>query len=475
MRALLELPMRALRVLWSFVNPSRTAGRVPLGRFTIVVAMIVALIFVGYTMSKKSIRFPFSGKPYEIEVAFSDAKGLDALDEPAAAVAGTPLGRVTDVRLEGGQAVAKLTFDPDVRGKIFADATATMRPASAIQNLSVNVDPGTESRGPLEDGERIEASRTEGYVSVHELTRLLDTDTQAYVQILIGQAQRALRNREGELKGALRRLGRLTDDAIPVSRALADRRRLLTRLVGDLDTIFRVTGERGLQLANALDAANHTLAVTAGREVELTAVTRELAPTLVEAQRSLAATRRVAEPLVPALDLLLPTAPAFTRGLRSLRLSLPLGRRFFDTLDVVTRDGRDPLRLLVRATRGLKSSARSKIKPVRGFLKLNKILKRYRTGIAQTADTLSGALSEQDRGGPYTQVDFLKFEAAKPENLGYAAAAANRHGSHSKLEVDLSKALERTCRRGIAYSCVARFQIPGLPPDLVSAAKRGAR
>jgi hypothetical protein len=311
---------------------------------------------------------------------------------------------------------------------------------------------------------------------VHELTRLLDTDTQAYVQILIGQAQRGLRNREGELKGALRRLGRLTDDAIPVSRALADRRRLLTRLVGDLDKIFRVTGDRGLQLAGAVDAANHTLAVTAGRDVELAAVTRELAPTLVEAQRSLAAARRLALPLVPALDQLIPTGPALAEGLRSLRLSLPLGRRFLTRLGVLVRVGREPLGRLERATRGLKSAARSKIKPVRGFLKLNRILKRYRTGIPQTADTLSGALSVQDRGGPYAQVDFLKFEAAKPENLGYAAAAARSlRGGPSKVELGLSRALERYCRRGIAYACVARFQIPGLPRKPVTSARGGAR
>jgi phospholipid/cholesterol/gamma-HCH transport system substrate-binding protein len=475
MRTLTNLPRALLRLVRSFVSPTRTAGRIALGRTSILLATVAALIFVGYTLTKKSIRLPLTGGPYEIEVEFSDGKGLDALDEPAAAVAGTPLGRVTDIRLENGRAVATLTFDPDVEGKIFADATAAMRPASAIQNLTVNIDPGTPALGPLPNGGSIPSSRSEGYVSVDELTKLLDADTQAYIQILLQEAERGLRGRAGELRSAILELGRLTDSAIPVARTLAERRRLLARLVGDLEVIFETTASRGTQLAEAINTANHTLEVTAGRELELSALTRELAPTLIEAERSIRAVHRLAQPLVPALEELIPAAAPLAGGLRSLRESLPLANRFVGRLDVLTTDGRRPLALFLRATRGLRANARRQIEPVRGFLKLARILDRYKKGLPQTADTLSGAISVQDRGGPYVQNDFLKFEAPRPENFGMPESLTRRNGkASSPLELAVATALERVCRQGVVAACLARLQIPGLPHRLVSLGEEGS-
>jgi phospholipid/cholesterol/gamma-HCH transport system substrate-binding protein len=469
MRSIVEFPGRFAGLVWGFIHPHRTAGRIELGRFAIVIALITAVIFVGYTMTKKSIRLPFSQDPYTIEVVFSEAKGLDALDEPAAAVAGTPLGRVTDVRLEDGRAVATLVFDPEVEGKIFADATAQMRPASAIQNLVVNVNPGTPELGPLPDGERIEASQTSSYVTVDELTRLVDTDTQAYVQILISEAARGLRGREGPLREGIRELGRLSSASIPVSRALAERRDLLSRLVGQLDRIFSATAARGQQLGDAVEAANDTLAVTASRDGELTAVTRELAPTLVEARRSLEAARRLSVPLLPALEDLLPAAAPLAAALPRLHDALPLTADFIERLGLVTLDARRPLRDLLHITRTLKRDVGSKIPGVRDFRDLARVLSRYRDGIAQTADTLSGALSVQDTGGPYAQIAFLKFEAAQARNFGFPEVAGRRgDAEHSKLEVMLARALEQECRRDTIYACIARFQIPGLPSEPVT-------
>src|SRR4051812_32238814 len=101
------------------LNPLRRRkrpGEIPLGRLAIAVQIVGALIFLGYTLTKKEITLPFSDSRYEVQVIFPDAKGLDPADGPAAAVAGSPLGKVTDVRYEDGRAVATLDLDPDVRG-----------------------------------------------------------------------------------------------------------------------------------------------------------------------------------------------------------------------------------------------------------------------------------------------------------------------------------------------------------------------
>lgn len=446
-----------------FVHPKRTVGQIPLGRLTIALQVIAALAFLGYTLTKKSIRLPGSSQPYTVEVAFSDAKGLDRVDEPGAAVAGALVGRVTGTRYEDGRAVATLTLDPEVRGKVFADASAELRPASAIQNLIVNIDPGTPATGPLPDGEPIPSGRTTAFVAIDELTGVLDADTRAYAQILIGELAHGLRGREGDLRGALAELAEVTDDATPISRALATRRRLLARLVTDLDTVTTTLAERSVELGNAVGAGSETLAITADRERELAAVTRELGPTLEQADRSLAASADLAEILVPALDRIVPVAGGLGEAAAKLRGLLPRAGQLVGQFDDLTRRGAEPSQLLLQGTRGLTAKVTGLTPTARDLVRLARIMDEFRGGGAQLADTLSGATSVNDNGGTYGQVDVLELEDPKPENLGLPASAANqRDGRSSLLERKLALALERTCEEN-AFACILRFTVPGLP------------
>ncbi|MGH2952193.1 MAG: hypothetical protein ACRDKX_09130, partial [Solirubrobacterales bacterium] len=81
-------------------------------------------------------------------------------------------------------------------------------------------------------------------------------------------------------------------------------------------------------------------------------------------------------------------------------------------------------------------------------------------GLAQTADTLSGALSTQDNGGPLAQIDVMNIEPLRPENFGLKAGA-----DRELLARRFSRALERTCRTENPLACLMRFQTPGLPDE----------
>jgi ABC-type transporter Mla subunit MlaD len=431
---------------------------VPLGRLAITVQLIAALVFVGYTLSKKAIRLPLAGEPFQIQVIFPDAKGLDRLDEPAAAVAGTPVGRVTHVEYTNGRALATLTLDDDVRGKVFADASAAIRPASALQNLLVNIDPGTPAAGEI--SEPIPPWRTSSYVAIDELTSILDADTQAYATILIEQAEVALRGREGELRAALGEVGKLVDTATPIADALADRRRLLTRLVGELDTVARTLGDRGAQLATAVGAGSRTLAVTAGRETELAAVVRKLSPVLAGADRALGGLAALAEPLRPALDELITASAPLDDSLGKLRALLPRSERLISTFDDLADAGRRPLRQLVGGTKGLRRRARGLIPAARDLRSLARRLDRYKGGIAQTAETFSGSLSVQDRGGGYAQIDLVNIEPFRPENFGLPVGA-----DRDRLKRRYAIALERICRTENSLACLFRAAIPGVSDE----------
>lgn len=465
---LLRFPIEVVRTLARFAVPQRDVGLVPLGRFLIVLQLIAALVFLGYTLSKKSIRMPFAAEPYVIEVELADAKGLDRVDDPGAAVAGALVGRVTGVRYEDGRAMATLTMEPEMRGKVFADASAELRPASAIQNLIVNIDPGTQARGPLPDGTPIPVGRTTAFVAIDELTGILDADTRAYAQILIGEAERGLDGRSGDLNAEFRELADITATAKPIARALATRRHLLAEFVDDLNVLTSTLAQRSQQLGNAVAAGSDTLAVTAGREDELAAATRQLAPTLEGADNALAATADLAAILNPALDRLIPATGGLTEAATKLRALLPQTDSLVGRFSSLTQEGAEPSALFLEGTEGLTAKVEGLEPTARDLATLAGLMAEFSGGVAQLGDTLSGATSVNDRGGAYGQVDVLGFQDPRPENLGLPQSAAESSGGEpSLLERKLALALERTCDVN-PIACIMRFTVPGLPPDALS-------
>ena len=473
--SVLTAPFRFLRWLWNFVNPQLKAGRIPFARTVLVLQAAAALVFVGYTLIKKDIKLPFSSEPYLVEVIVPDAAGLDPSKEPAAGVSGAQQGRVIAVREEGGQAIATLRFPSDMEGKIFADATAELRPLNVLQILIVNVDPGDPASGPLPEGQPIEADRTTSFVHIDELTEILDADTQAQVRILISEAATALRGREPELRRIFGELGELTDTAEPIAEALDERRRLLTRLVDNLDVVFTTLGQRGSQLAETIDAGSRTLAVTTAREGELAAAVRRLAPTTIAARDALAKTRALAEPLVPALDQLLPVLPQLEPASEQITALIPEASEFLTVAEQLADEGAEPVRLFRDGTKGLADRVKRDLIPaISNFGTTIDALDKYKGGIAQTADLWSGAFSQIANNGPYTQVWFGGGEIT-PEGLGLGPAAARaRQGRPTRLAMMLAEALELNCRETNPAGCLFRFGLEGLPEEPVLAPEKGS-
>ncbi len=462
------LPLRFLSGLRNFIDPRLKAGRVPFTRTVLILQLVAALIFVGYTLVKKQIQVPLlSPDPYYVEVVLPDAAGLDPSKEPAAGVAGAQAGRVVEVHQEEGQAIATLRLNPDLEGKIFADATASLRPINVLQVLIVNIHPGNPASGPLPEGARIEADHTDAFVHIDQLTSILDADTQAQVQILISEAATALRGREPELRQILDKVGEVSSNARPLARALDHRRDLIRRLVDHLDVIFTTLAKRRSQVAEAIDAGSQTLAVTAGREVELADATRQLAPVLIEAQRSLSAARQFSDPLVSALDQINPVAPSLQPAAAKIRALIPRADSFLTAAERLVDVGARPVHQFQEGTKGLEHRVNRDLRPaIRNFSKTIDALDKYKGGIAQTADLWSSAFSLNANGGPYSQVYFGATEVL-PEGLGFPARAklTRADGTPGPVAVALAEALEKTCRETNPLACELRFGIPELPAE----------
>lgn len=443
----------------------------PMGRPALIALILCAVVAVGYTLRKLDVSVPFTAQHYTVQVEFETAAGLDGADNPLATVAGTKQGRVVKVELVDGRAVATLELEPDVEGKVFRDASAVLRPIGAIPVLSVNVNPGTPARGELPSGGTIPAERSSTYVAPDQVLSVLDPDTRAYLQVLIGQADEALDGRGGDLEQAVRRLAPMSASLRRVSEAAADRRRLVRQLVGDIAEISEVLARRRDQLARAVDSGAEVLRVTSARQAELAAVMRDLPETVEQAQRTLRRVRALSQPLNEAMDGTLPALEELPSGLRELRRLTPQARRLMADVEALERTGRKQLPAIRTFTSQLGSAAVEGRPSVEAAARTVDTLAQYGDGVAQLGDLVSGVASTNDINGVMARAIITAVEPAKPENFGFdqvpegttaAQARSLRTRQREQLEEGLAKLLEARCAED-RVACVLRAVTPGLP------------
>lgn len=457
-------PVRLARGAWSFINPTLKAGRVPYTRTMFVMLVAAACIFIFYSLVKKDVQLPFSKQPYYVTVLMPDARGLNPAKEPAVGVAGVKVGKVIGATVADGQAKLRLRLDPDLRGKIFRNASVFVRPTSILQTLIVNISPGDPRQGPLPAGQVIPASRSGTFVSIDQLTGILDPGTQAQVQVLLHEAAKGLDGREPEIRRIFTKLGRLTDGVTPLARALNERRRLLASLTKNLDTLTTTVGDRGRALARAVDLGSRTLEVTARRAPQVAEATRQMAPTLAQARRALDATGGLAADLVPALDALDPVATKLTPTANRLRDLAPEFSRFVDKGRALIDVGATPVAQLAGGLKGQEARVRrDQIPALKELAHLSQLLYDYRNGVVQTAVNISGAASTARNGGIAAQVKVVDLETSAAGFGLSARRARERVGDSTRLGRMLAKLLEYTCRQSNPTACVLRFTTPGLP------------
>ncbi len=430
---------------------------IPYGRLVIALQAILALAFLVYLLRGDHVTVPLIDSTYELQAAFDDAAGLDGTNSNPVTIAGVRVGKVIGMRYEDGRAVATLRLDSAVRERIRGDARARIRPRSALQDNVVEIAPG--SKGPaLEPGERISAGTEASPVALDRVLETLDADSRAHLQILLGELRVALEGRATPLREALGRLDDVAGSTDRVAAALADRRRLLARLVGELDTVFSTLGRRGDALGTVIASGRRTLETTAARDAELASTIRTLPGTLDALSTALADVRTLSGPLSPALSELRPAARSLPGALAALRRFVPAGQGLVRDLRPLVRDGRAPAASLAQALRALGPTADGLREPVAGLRPIVGEIDRNKDGIGKLGERFSGVFSTNDANGTILRgLGF--FEPFNPANVGAPGASGAELRS---LKLKSVRALVKACRSNGA-ACLARHLVPGLP------------
>ena len=155
----------------------------------ILFLFVVALGIGGYILSNQRFYLPawvplVGTDFYTVKAELPTAQAVVPGQGQTVNVAGVKIGEVGTVNLEDGKAVVDLQIKEQYK-PIYRDSTILLRPKTGLKDMYLALDPGTRSAGELPEGGRVRVANTLPDVNADEFLAQLDTDTRAYLQILL--------------------------------------------------------------------------------------------------------------------------------------------------------------------------------------------------------------------------------------------------------------------------------------------------
>jgi phospholipid/cholesterol/gamma-HCH transport system substrate-binding protein len=324
--------------------------------FIAVAALFVfGLAVTGVILSQQQAPYPewipFLGdERFELKAEFEPAQAVTPGQGQTINIAGVEVGDVTEVELEDGSAVVTMAVQEEYAPLIRSDATMLLRPRTGLQDMTVEVDPGSSGE-PVEDGTTIPLAQTEPNVQPDEILASLDRDTRTYLQLLISGAGEGLGGRGKQLSAGLRRFEPLARDLARLNGELAKRRANIKGAISSFRSLAEALARDDTQLAEFVTSQSEALAGFANQEAALRETLQELPSALRATRGALESGDRLALELGPASRELVPAAQAFAPGQRALQ---PFLRETVapirDQIRPFTREVRQPVKHLKGAS-----------------------------------------------------------------------------------------------------------------------------
>ena len=305
-----------------------TAIRKHIGDFVALVGLIiVALLVGGYIMSQQESRprVPLiEEKPKKLRLLFSDAQAVIPGQGQSVRVAGVKVGLIRDVTLQEGQALVTVDIDKKYWETLDlkTDTTALLRPRTGLKDMFIELEPGT--RGELiSENDKVPVSNTAPDVDPDEFLSVLDSDTRAYLQLLINGAGKGLHNNGDDLREVFRRLGPTQRSLKEVTGAIADRRNEMRRLITNYGSLLDELSGKDRELVSLVDQSNAVFESFASEEANIRAAVSRLPGALRTTSNTLTQVEQFAPVLQSSLESLRPAVRQLDEANREV---LPLVR-----------------------------------------------------------------------------------------------------------------------------------------------------
>ena len=286
----------------------------------IIAMTLLAVVGLGtayIVVQEQRLRIPvLEERPFELKAQFETAQAVVQGQGQTIRVAGVRVGDVAGVELEDG--LAEVSFDIDREFlPVYQDATILMRPTTGLKDMFFELDPGTPEAGEFEEGEMLPLQNTAPDLNLEEITQHLDSDTQAYLRLLLVGAGNGLEGRDRELGELLGGLGPINRHLGRLNKAVASRDQELAELIHDLNLLTTRVGNAERTLTQFVSASDAALGAIAEQDPSVQRAVSLLPGTLEQAEQTLNATADFAAVLGPTFNDLRP----FARNLDEMNAS----------------------------------------------------------------------------------------------------------------------------------------------------------
>ncbi len=283
--------------------------------FISVVTMIVIAVAVGgYILAHENLHLPgwvpvLGHEYYDLKAEFQTAQAVTAGQGQAVTIAGAKVGEVASVDVKNGVAVVTMKVTPKY-ARFYKNATLLLRPKTQLQDITIEVNPGTPSAGKLKSGEVVPLSQTAPNVNFDEFLAGLDAETRAYLQELLAGAGQGFENNGTAFAATLKRFQPAARYGVEIQRELAKRSANISRSIHNFSLLMEALGSRDKQLTELVDASNAVFRTFAAEEANLQSTLHLLPGALKKTGNALGKLSTASNQVGPALRKLDPFAKA---------------------------------------------------------------------------------------------------------------------------------------------------------------------
>jgi phospholipid/cholesterol/gamma-HCH transport system substrate-binding protein len=283
--------------------------------FIAVVTMIVIAAAVGgYILAHENLKLPgwvpvFGRSYYTLKAEFQTAQAVTPGQGQAVTIAGAKIGEIASVNLQDGVATVTMKVVPKY-ARIYRNATLLLRPKTQLQDITIEVNPGTPSAGHLRSGEVIPLAQTAPNINFDEFLAGLDAETRAYLQELLAGAGEGLKHNAGALSATLKRFDPTARYIQLIAQQVEIRHANVARSIHNFRLLMEALGGKDKQLAELVDASNAVFATFAREDANVQKTLRLLPGALRKTGTGLGKLATATNVLGPTLHKLQPFASA---------------------------------------------------------------------------------------------------------------------------------------------------------------------
>jgi phospholipid/cholesterol/gamma-HCH transport system substrate-binding protein len=281
--------------------------------FIAVVTMIVIAAAVGgYILAHENLKLPgwvpvLGRNYYTLKAEFQTAQAVTPGQGQAVTIAGAKIGEIQSVNLHDGVATVTMRITPKY-AHIYRNATLLLRPKTQLQDITVEVNPGTPAAGKLNSGEVVPQSQTAPNVDFDEFLAGLDAETRAYLQLLLAGAAQGFQNNSRAFAATIKRFAPSARYGQEIARELERRHANIARSIHNFRLLMEALGAKDKQLAQLVDASNAVFATFAQEEANLQKTLHLLPGALNKTGTNLRKLASATDVVGPTLHELLPFA-----------------------------------------------------------------------------------------------------------------------------------------------------------------------